>query len=166
MDQPIYGDEYSKYFTIAFWAYTGFFSLTIFATVVILVIYTFLEHWQHAFTAGLIVVNLIPIIGLLIWTRMAYVDPKLKYVTLLLSIIVIFSCAVALMYVWGLRYPGDVCYSPRDGRRLDQYLYRTADNKCYEDISCIGFKDSCASWDDKGNFIRCGRFNRTTLLCR
>lgn len=153
-------------FKIAFWAYTGFFSLAVFTSCVILVTYTFLHQWQHAVAAGLIVSMIIPIVILLIWTRVTYVDPKLKYVTLLLSILVIFACGVSLTYVWGLRYPGDRCYHPISKVRLEKYVYRTETNECFENFECMGKPDNCAIWKTDGSFFKCGRFNITTNICR
>jgi hypothetical protein len=138
----------------------------VFTSVVILVVYTFLHQWQHAVAAGLIASMIIPIVILLIWTRVAYVDPKLKYVTLILSFLVIFACGVSLTYVWGLRYPGDVCYHPVTKVRLQNYIYKTDTRDCFETFDCIGKPESCAVWARDGTYQRCGRFNVTTNICR
>jgi len=111
-------------------------------------------------------VQIIPIIALIIWQRFYYVDPKIKYFVIGLSILVIVTCAASLIYVWGFRYPGDYCINPITKNPLSVYLYQNPNNQCFQDIPCIGQRNRCAIWDKDGLYLKCGFFNGSSDICR
>lgn len=98
-----------------------------------------------------------PVIGMLIWTRYAYIDPKIHLVTVVMTFVVIGTCIVSILYIIGFRYPGDSCVS---GQYFD-----ISQNTCIPSISCMGGINACAVWDNRGSFSYCGRFNNQTLAC-
>jgi len=82
-------------------------------------------------------------------------DPKMKVVMFMIAVSVILACAVSLMYVFGLTYPGQGCGGSS--------LYRRSDNKCFSAIDCMENPNKCVVW--KFNSPFCGNYNSTTRIC-
>eukprot|EP00818_Percolomonas_sp_WS_P008174 CAMPEP_0117449558 /NCGR_PEP_ID=MMETSP0759-20121206/8007_1 /TAXON_ID=63605 /ORGANISM="Percolomonas cosmopolitus, Strain WS" /LENGTH=152 /DNA_ID=CAMNT_0005242037 /DNA_START=385 /DNA_END=843 /DNA_ORIENTATION=- len=149
-----------------------------FVTIALLLIFTFLAQWPHAAFALFLLTLLIPEFILLYWHKFSYIEPKVKIITFMLPVLIVFGCFVALLYVFGLTYTGQSCRHLSSAQNPN--LYRWEDGACIPmttySLSCFAKPNSCAKFGPPissgdptdmqwGTFLGCGVWNQTEGTC-